>query len=64
MAKKKLSFEELLDKLENIVEKLESGEETLESGLKLYEEGLEISKNCQNLLETAKQKITICESKE
>lgn len=63
MAKKSPSFEELLDKLESIVEKLELGEETLESTLKLYEEGLDISKNCQNILEMAKQKITVCESK-
>ena len=63
MAKKKLSFEELLDKLENIVDKLESGEETLESTLKLYAEGLETSKECRNILENAKQKISICESK-
>ena len=64
MAKKKLNFEELLNKLEDIVMKLESGEETLESTLKLYEEGVEVSKNCRDILETAKQKISICESKE
>lgn len=64
MAKKKLTFEQLLENLENIVSKLESGEETLESTLKLYEEGLEISKNCKSILEQAKQKITVCESKD
>lgn len=64
MAKKKLTFEESLENLENIVEKLESGEETLEMTLKLYEEGLEASKNCRNILEKAKQKITVCESKD
>ena len=63
MAKKKIGFEELLEKLESIVEKLESGEETLELTLKLYEEGIETSKICRDILETAKQKITICESK-
>ncbi|MDO4199776.1 MAG: exodeoxyribonuclease VII small subunit [Clostridia bacterium] len=64
MAKKKITFEQSLENLENIVAKLESGEETLESTLKLYEEGLEASKNCKSILEHAKQKITVCETKD
>lgn len=64
MAKKKITFEESLENLENIVLKLESGEETLESTLKLYQEGLEASKNCKEILQQAKQKITVCESKD
>ncbi len=64
MAKKKLTFEESLENLENIVSKLESGEESLESTLKLYQEGLEASRNCKEILEQAKQKITVCETED
>ena len=64
MAKKKITFEQSLENLESIIAKLESGEETLESTLKLYEEGIEASENCKNILEHAKQKITVCEPKD
>ena len=64
LAKKKLTFEQSLENLENIVSKLESGEESLESTLKLYQEGLEASRNCKEILEQAKQKITVCETED
>lgn len=61
MAKKKLTFEESLESLEKIIAKLEGGEETLESTLKLYAEGMEIGKKCQEMLDSAKQKVIVCE---
>ena len=63
MSKKKLSFEDYLKELEESVETLESGSVTLEEMLKVYEKGIDAGKNCQEILEKAKQKITICEDK-
>lgn len=64
MAKKKTSFEEHLKELEESVQTLENGSVTLEEMLKVYEKGIDAGKNCQEILEKAKQKITIVDSKE
>ena len=64
MAKKKMSFEEHLKELEESVQTLENGSVTLEEMLKVYEKGIDAGKNCQEILEKAKQKITIVDSKE
>ena len=64
MAKKKMSFEEHLKELEKSVQTLENGSVTLEEMLKVYEKGIDAGKNCQEILEKAKQKITIVDSKE
>ena len=55
--KKERSFEASIKRLETIVSKLESGSESLESSLKLFEEGVKIANFCNNMLETAEQKI-------
>lgn len=62
MRKSKLSFESSMQELEEIVDKLESGEESLENSLKLYERGTEISAYCQEILDNAKQKMTVIEN--
>ncbi len=62
MRKSKLSFESSMQELEKIVDKLESGEESLENSLKLYERGTEISAYCQEILDNAKQKMTVIEN--
>lgn len=62
MKKSKINFESSMEKLEEIVNRLESGEESLENSLKLYEQGIEISKYCQEILQTAEQKITVIEN--
>ena len=51
------SFEELLGKLENIVSKLDAGGLTLEESLSLFEEGMRLSKQCNQLLDSAELKI-------
>ncbi|WP_099203817.1 exodeoxyribonuclease VII small subunit [Scatolibacter rhodanostii] len=57
-AKKQVSFEENIKRLEEIIQKLESGEETLDSSLSLYEEGAKLSAACYEKLNQAQQKVT------
>ena len=57
MAKGK-SFETELKKLQEIVAKLENGTESLEESLKLFEEGTKVAKFCNDVLDSAEQKIT------
>ena len=59
MAKRKLDFEESIERLEKIVDILESGEEGLEKTILLYQEGNEIVDKCEKELETAKLKLTV-----
>lgn len=59
---RKKSFENYVTELQKILEKLESGEENLETSLKLYEDGINISKQCKEILENAKQKVTVLEN--
>ncbi len=54
---KEPSFEQLLTKLENIVVKLDTGGLTLEESLSLFEEGMRLSKQCNQLLDSAELKI-------
>ena len=59
MAKRKLDFEELIERLSDIVNALESGNEGLEKTVLLYQEGNEIVDKCEKELETAKLKLTV-----
>lgn len=58
-AKKKLSFEQSMDRLEEIVLLLEKGEEPLERSLTLFEEGAGLLRSCSGLLENAEQKVKL-----
>ena len=53
------SFEEQIEKLENIVNELEKGDLNLDESVAKFEEGIKISKECNEILETAEKKITI-----
>lgn len=53
------SFEEQIEKLENIVKELEKGDLNLDDSVAKFEEGIKISKECNEILETAEKKITI-----
>ena len=57
MAKKTVSFENAIERLEEIVRSLESGDAELENALKLYEEGIGLVRSCTEQLEKAEQKI-------
>ncbi len=57
------SFEQKLEESKEILNRLMSPKITLEESLKLYEEGLKRIKSAQKMIEEAKVKIKIIESK-
>lgn len=54
----KKTFKEQLKRLEEIAEILEDGNCDLEKAMELYEEGILISRECNEKLNEARQKIT------
>jgi len=50
-------FEKSLKELESIVDRMEQGEITLEESLKLFERGITLTRNCQDALQQAEQKV-------
>lgn len=59
MAVKKPSFEQAIGRLEEIVALLERGECGLDQSLKLFEEGAKLAGQCEELLDTAEQKVNL-----
>ena len=59
MAKKEMTFEAAMDRLEEVLRRLENGNETLDDSLKLYEEGISLIRACNTQLESAEQRIRI-----
>ena len=59
MAKRKLTFEEELDRLETIVSSLESGEFSLEKSLELFQEGVGLVKSCNLKLENIENSVKV-----
>ncbi|MDH5357280.1 MAG: exodeoxyribonuclease VII small subunit [Gammaproteobacteria bacterium] len=58
MAKrKKLDYEAAVTELESLVERLEQGDISLEESLKLYESGVLLTRDCQEALQSAEQKV-------
>ncbi len=55
--KKSYPFEASLEKLESLVEQMESGDLSLDESLKLFEEGIKLTRECQQALATAEQKV-------
>lgn len=51
-------FEESLEQLEAIVEKMERGELSLEQSLEAFEKGVKLTRNCQDTLKKAEQRVT------
>lgn len=62
MAKKRMTFEEAIKRLEEIVRELEDGQLPLEKSLELFSEGIAVSKLCQSSLADAEQRIQILTS--
>ena len=58
MAKKSVSIEDSLDRLEQIVESLEGDQIQLADAVRLYEEGIKLAEVCRKELEGAELKIT------
>lgn len=62
MANKKsasVNFETQLEQLEDVVEQLEDGDLPLDEALKAFEKGVKLSRQCQQLLSDAEQKVTL-----
>lgn len=59
MAKKEVSFEKAMLRLEEIVDLLESGEYPLEESLSLFEEGVKLVKLCNTKLVDVEKSIKI-----
>ncbi|MBP3892075.1 MAG: exodeoxyribonuclease VII small subunit [Solobacterium sp.] len=57
MAKKELTFEEAMNRLNEIVVKLEDNEEPLDETIALFEEGLKLIKSCEGKLKTFEDRI-------
>ena len=53
------TFEKSLAELEKIVAQLEQGELSLDEAMRAFEQGVKLTRNCQNQLDTAEQKVRI-----
>ncbi len=56
---KPLDFEASLTQLETLVEKLENSEFTLEQSLQAFESGVKLTRQCQQALSQAEQKVQL-----
>lgn len=56
---KAVNFEKSLKQLETLVDKLEKGDTSLEDSLKNFEEGVKLTRECQQALQSAEQKISL-----
>ncbi|MFH1052488.1 MAG: exodeoxyribonuclease VII small subunit [bacterium] len=63
MSKKKMSFEEQMDRLEEILDILDAGNVPLEEMLDVYEEGMKLASEMREFLEKAEQKVIEVSSK-
>lgn len=56
---KNTNFEKSLSELEALVERLEKGDLPLEKTLEHFERGIALTRNCQQALKAAEQKVEI-----
>ena len=54
-----MDFEKKLTRLEEIVTKMEAGDLSLEDSLKLFEEGIKNSRECNDQLSKAEEKVNL-----
>lgn len=59
MAKKKLTFEQALQRLEEIVSLLEAEEVSLEHSVDLYKEGITLADICKQKITTAESEVVL-----
>lgn len=60
MAKaKKIDFEASLQQLERLVDQMEEGDLSLEDSLKAFENGVKLTRDCQQALQEAEQKVQL-----
>ena len=58
MARKSVTFEASMERLDQIVKALEGGEVSLEESIALFEEGTKLAAKCTELLDTAELKVS------
>lgn len=63
MSTTKPSFEDNLTALEKIVDQLESGKLSLDEAMKVFEKGISLTRDCQQALSTAEQKVAMLTTK-
>jgi len=54
-----MDFEKKLERLEEIVSQMESGDLSLDDSLKFFEEGVKLSRECNQQLVQAEQKVKL-----
>jgi exodeoxyribonuclease VII small subunit len=59
MAKKKVSFEQALERIEEIVSEIEDGSVPLEESIDKYAEGIKLIDQCRTILAGAEKKIQL-----
>ena len=64
MAKKTMSFEASMERLEEVLRLLEDGSASLDDSLALYEEGIGLVRACTERLDKAEQKIKVLQMQE
>jgi exodeoxyribonuclease VII small subunit len=57
--KKTLDFEQALVELERVVSAMEAGNMPLEESLKAFEQGVRLTRECQQALQEAEQKVEL-----
>ncbi len=57
--KKALDFEESLGALEALVQKMEQGDMSLEQSLEAFEQGVRLTRECQQRLQQAEQRVQL-----
>lgn len=57
--KEPLNFEQALSELEALVAAMESGDLTLEESLQAFEAGVRLTRECQQTLQQAEQKVQL-----
>jgi exodeoxyribonuclease VII small subunit len=59
VTKKKIHFEKAMAELSSIVDDLEAGELSLDDALKTFEKGVSLTRQCQDALQQAEQRVQI-----
>ena len=59
-----MDFEKAMQELETLVTKMENGDLSLEESLKYFEQGVKLTRQCQQSLKKAEQKVAILMKKD
>lgn len=57
-------FEQSLSELESLISQMEQGDLSLEASLAAFEEGIRLTRECQQMLDDAEQKVDMLTRKE